>query len=222
MKILLVEDDHRIAEPLVEALEDRRYTVDVAADGLLGWDYLATYVYSLVLLDILLPHLDGIQLCQRMRRQGIETPVLMLTAKDTSTDKVMGLDAGADDYVVKPFDLPELMARVRALVRRGTASHSPVLSWGDVRLDPQRCQVTCQEQAVDLTPKEYQVLELLMRYPQQTFSRADILQRLWPADDAPGPETVKVHVRSIRKKLAAWGIPPDFIETVYGLGYRLR
>ncbi|PZV07653.1 MAG: DNA-binding response regulator [Leptolyngbya sp.] len=222
MKILLVEDDERIAFPLAEALSDQNYAVDVAEDGELGWDYLDTYSYSLVLLDIMLPQLNGIQLCQRMRQRGLQTPVLMLTARDTSIDKVLGLDAGADDYVVKPFDLQELLARIRALLRRGTVTLSPVLTWGTLELDPNTCLVTCDRQPLALTPKEYQLLELLMRNPQRTFSRNDILNHLWAAEDTPGAETVKVHMRGLRQKLALAGAGPDFVETVYGLGYRLK
>lgn len=222
MKILLVEDDERIAVPLAEALGDQNYAVDVAEDGELGWDYLDTYLYSLVLLDIMLPRLNGIQLCQRMRQRGLQTPVLMLTARDTSTDKVLGLDAGADDYVVKPFDLQELLARIRALLRRGTVTLSPVLAWGTLELDPNTCLVTCDCQPLTLTPKEYQLLELLMRNPQRTFSRTDILNHLWATEATPGAETVKVHMRGLRQKLMLSGAGPDFVETVYGLGYRLK
>lgn len=222
MKILLVEDDERIFEPLVEALTDHNYAVDVAEDGELGWDYLTTYTYDLVLLDVMLPQLNGIQLCQRLRQHGMQLPVLMLTARDTSTDKVAGLDAGADDYVIKPFDLPELLARVRALLRRGTVSLPPVLEWGGLELDPNRCEVTYGGVAIALTPKEYQLLELFMRYPQRTFSRAEILTQVWASEDAPGAETIKVHMRGLRQKLTQAGLAPDFIETVYGLGYRLK
>ncbi|WP_017297254.1 response regulator transcription factor [Nodosilinea nodulosa] len=231
MKILLVEDDERIAFPLAEALGDQNYAVDVAEDGELGWDYLDTYTYSLVLLDVMLPRLSGIQLCQRMRQRGLQTPVLMLTARDTSTDKVLGLDAGADDYVVKPFDLQELLARIRALLRRGTVALTPVLVWSALELDPNTCQVTCEGQdpapggdrlPLPLTPKEYQILELLMRNPQRTFSRDDILNHLWATEETPGADTVKVHIRGLRQKLTAAGLAPDAVETVYGLGYRLK
>lgn len=222
MKILLVEDDERIAIPLADALREQNYAVDAAEDGELGWDYLEAYPYDLVLLDVMLPRLSGIQLCQRLRQRGLQTPVLMLTARDTSTDKVLGLDAGADDYVVKPFDVPELLARIRALMRRGNVSLPPILQWHQVSLNPTACQADCQGQPLPLTPKEYQLLELLMRYPQRTFSREEILEHLWPAEEAPGPETVKVHVRGLRQKLSQSGIDPDFVETVYGLGYRLK
>lgn len=221
MKILLVEDDDRIAEPLAEALSDQHYAVDMAADGELGWDYLTTYDYSLVVLDVMLPRLDGLGLCQRLRRRGLTVPVLMLTARDTSTDKVLGLDAGADDYVVKPFDLAELLARVRALLRRGGHQTTPLLTWRGVALDPHSCQANYGDRPLPLTPKEYQLLHLLMYQPQRTLSRRDILNQLWASEDMPGEETIKVHIRGLRAKLAQAGVPDNFIETVYGLGYRL-
>lgn len=222
MKILLVEDDDRIALPLVEALTDQHYAVDVADDGELGWDYLESSPYSLVVLDIMLPRLDGIQFCRRMRQRDLATPVLMLTACDTSTAKVQGLDAGADDYVVKPFDLAELLARIRALLRRGTIHLSPILSWGPLQLDPSARQVAFEAQPLALTPKEYQLLELFLRHPQHTFSRHDILNHLWAVEETPGAETVKVHMRGLRQKLQKAGAAADLIETVYGLGYRLN
>jgi two-component system OmpR family response regulator len=222
MKILLVEDDERIALPLAEALSDQQYVVDIASDGESGWDYLEASPYSLVVLDIMLPRLDGLQLCQRMRQQHMQTPVLMLTARDTCSDKVTGLDAGADDYVVKPFDLKELMARIRALLRRSTLHCSPVLEWRGVSLDPSSCQVTYQAHPLALTPKEYQLLALMMSHPHRTFSRSDMINHVWSVDETPGVETVKVHMRGLRQKLVAVGLAPDFIETVYGFGYRLK
>ncbi|MDX2212713.1 MAG: two-component system response regulator RppA [Oculatellaceae cyanobacterium bins.114] len=221
MKILLVEDDERIAAALAEALSDQNYAVDIASDGEEGWDYINTYDYSLILLDWMLPKLDGIQLCQRIRQHNLHNPVLLLTAKDTSTDKVVGLDAGADDYVVKPFDLQELMARIRALLRRGTTTLPPVLEWGKLRLDPGSTEVLYGSQLLSLTPKEYQLLELFLRHSQRTLNRSAILEALWSSEEPPGEETVKVHIRSLRQKLAAAGAS-DLIETVYGLGYRLK
>jgi two-component system OmpR family response regulator len=221
MKVLLVEDDERIADALAEALSDQHYAVDVAYDGEEGWDYLEAYEYSLILLDWMLPKLDGIRLCQRLRQQGLQTPVLLLTAKDTSSDKVIGLDAGADDYVVKPFDLQELMARIRALLRRGGPTRLPILEWGKLRLDPGTTDVAYGHTPLRLTPKEYQLLELLLRQAPRTLNRRVILEALWASEDLPGEETVKVHLRSLRQKLAAVGAV-DLIETVYGLGYRLK
>jgi DNA-binding response OmpR family regulator len=222
MRILLVEDDQRIAIALMETLRDRQYQVDLGKDGESGWEFLQAFNYELILLDITLPKLNGIQLCQRLRKAGIQTPVLMLTARDSSSDKVLGLDAGADDYVVKPFDLAELTARIRALLRRGTTVLPTVLEWGDLRLNPSSYEVNYGENLLHLTPKEYQLLELFIRKNKMVLSRSLILDHLWSFEDPPGEETVKVHIKDLRKKLRIAGAPPDFIETVYGVGYRLK
>jgi DNA-binding response OmpR family regulator len=222
MRILLVEDDQRIAIALMETLRDRQYQVDLGVDGEAAWEFLQAFSYELILLDVTLPKLNGIQLCQRLRKAGIQTPVLMLTARDSSSDKVLGLDAGADDYVVKPFDLAELTARIRALLRRGTAVLPTVLEWGELRLNPSSYEVSYGENLLNLTPKEYQLLELFIRKNTMILSRSLILDHLWSFEDPPGEETVKVHIKDLRKKLRIAGAPPDFIETVYGVGYRLK
>ncbi|MBO3458379.1 response regulator transcription factor [Aetokthonos hydrillicola] len=222
MKILLVEDDERIAQPLAEVLTDQGYVVDIASDGQLGWEFVKAFPYNLILLDLMLPKLDGISLCRQLRQKGYSFPILLLTALDTSTDKVIGLDAGADDYVVKPFDLQELMARIRALLRRGITILPPVFEWENLRLDPSNCQVTYNGQPVHLTPKEYKILELFLRHSHQVLNRNDILKHLWSFEEPPGEETIKVHIRSLRQKLKLAGASFDFIETVYGLGYRLK
>lgn len=222
MRVLLVEDDERIGHVLAASLKDQRYTVDLAEDGEKGWEFLEAFAYDLILLDVMLPKLSGIGLCQRLRQSGYTTPVLMLTARDTSEDKVKGLDVGADDYVVKPFDLPELLARIRALLRRGNVTAQPILEWEALRLDPSSYEVTYAEQPLHLTPKEYGVLELFLRSGNLVLSRSAILDNLWSFDDPPSEEAVKVHIKDLRKKLRKVGAPPDFIETVYGLGYRLK
>ena len=222
MRILLVEDDDRISQALAEALTDQHYAVDIAADGEEGWDFAEACTYDLILLDVMLPKLDGISLCQRLRRQGVKTPVLMLTARDTSNDKVMGLDAGADDYVVKPFDLPELAARIRALLRRGSTTLSPILEWENLRLNPNTCDVTYRDNLLHITPKEYSLLELFLRTSGRVLTRSAILDHVWAFEDSPGEETVKVHLRGLRQKLKAAGAPANFIETIYGMGYRLN
>lgn len=222
MKILLVEDDERIAQALAATLKERQYVIDLASDGEVGWNCIEAFDYDLILLDIMLPKLDGVSLCQRLRRAGKMTPVLMLTAKDTSEDKVMGLDAGADDYVVKPFDLEELAARIRALLRRGNSTMPPVLEWERLCLDPSTYEVTYAGEQLHLTPKEYGLLELLLRSSPRVLSRSTILDRLWSFADPPTEEAVKVHIKDLRKKLRAVGAPPDLIQTVYGLGYRLK
>lgn len=221
MRILLVEDDERIADALAEDLTDQHYTVDVAYDGRAGLELNDAFIYDLILLDLMLPEIDGIAVCRQLRAQGCYTPVLMLTARDTTTDKVLGLDAGADDYMVKPFELEELSARIRALLRRGNAALPPVLEWENLRLDPNTCEVSYRGQFLALTPKEYQLLELFLRNGRRVFSRTQILDHLWSFDAPPAEDTVKMHIRGIRQKLKAVGAPGDLIETVYGLGYRL-
>jgi two-component system OmpR family response regulator len=222
MKFLLVEDDERIASSLAEALTDNNYAVDIATDGEEGWDFITAFSYDLILLDVMLPKLNGIELCQRLRKRGYTVPVLMLTAKDNSTDKVEGLDAGADDYVIKPFDLKELLARIRALLRRGNTALATFLEWGELQLNPANCTVTYNNKLLSMTPKEYQLLELFLRNHGHVLSRHQILDHLWSSIDTPGQDTVKVHIRAIRQKLKAVGGKHDFIETVYGLGYRLN
>lgn len=222
MKILLVEDDIQLAEALTEALIDQLYSVDVAYDGEEGWMQLKNFNYNILLLDVMLPKLDGISLCQRLRSQGYHLPILMITALDTSTDKVKSLDAGADDYVVKPIDLKELLARVRALLRRGKNSTPPVLEWGGLQLNPSTYEVTYQQQPIHLTPKEYCCLELFLRNSRRVINRDFIIDHLWSWEDPPCEDTVKAHIKSLRHKLKAVGAPDQLIETVHSLGYRLK
>ena len=222
MKILLVEDDDRIADAVAEALTDQHYLVELAADGLAGWDLLEAFSYDLLLLDIMLPKLDGINLCQRLRDQGYHLPVLLLTARDTLSDKIIGLDAGADDYLVKPFEIDELLARIRALLRRGNTTLPPVLIFGSLCLNPSNHEVTYGGQLLNFTPKEYLLLSLFLSNRQRVFSRSVILDRVWDSADQPEEEAVKVHIKGIRQKLRAVGAPPDLIETVHGVGYRLK
>ena len=222
MRILLVEDDERITDALAEDLTDQHYVVEVANDGQMGWEMLDAFTYDLILLDVMLPRVDGITLCRRLRQVGCPTPILMLTARDSILDRVSGLDAGADDYLVKPFDLQELSARIRALLRRGDATLPPVLEWGGLRLDPSSCEVWHNGEPLALSPKEYSLLELFLRNGRRVFSRAQILEHLWPYECAPEEATVKAHIRGLRQKLKVAGAPYDLIETVYGLGYRLK
>lgn len=222
VKILLVEDDDRIAAALTEALTDCHYVVDVAIDGEIGWEFVQAFPYELLVLDVMLPQLDGISLCQRVRQNGYAMPILMLTARDTSNDKVMSLDVGADDYVVKPFDLKELLARIRALLRRGSSSITMLLEWEQLQLNPNTYEVNYAGKLLHLTPKEYRLLELLLRHSDRTFSKAEILEHLWSFTEPPNEETVKVHIRSLRQKLKQAGAKVDLIETIYGLGYRLK
>jgi DNA-binding response OmpR family regulator len=222
MRILLVEDNARLAEALLEALTDQLYVVDVVKDGEFAWDQVKACAYDLILLDVMLPKLDGISLCQRLRHHGYSLPILMLTARDTSTDKVNGLDAGADDYVVKPFDLQELLARIRALLRRGSSTSPPILAWGKLLLNPSTYEVTYLDVPLQLTPKEFSLLELLLRNGRRVLSRAVIIDSLWKSESSPEEDTVKAHIKSLRQKLRTVAAPEDFIETVHGLGYRLK
>lgn len=222
MRILLVEDDRALAETLAEALTDQRYAVDIVTDGEAGWHQVKLLDYDLMLLDLMLPELDGVCLCQRVRAHGYSMPILMLTACDTVTDKITGLDAGADDYVVKPVDLQELFARVRALLRRGSSSSPPVLKWGNLCLNPSTYEVSYADQALRLTPKEYSLLEILLRSGRRVLSRSAIIEHVWSLEAPPEEFTVKVHIRSLRQKLKAVGADDDVIETVHGMGYRMK
>ena len=222
MKILVVEDDERISDAIVEYLSDSHYAVEAVYDGKSAWELLEVFTYDMILLDVMMPEMDGMSLCKRIRNKGMNIPILMLTAKDTLNDKIEGLDAGADDYLIKPFELEELSARIRALLRRGTITTTPILTWGDLSLDPSTCEVFYEEQLLPLSPKEYKLLEFFLRNGRRVFSRAQILEHLWSFEQVPEEATVKAHIRGLRQKLEASGAPSDIIETVYGLGYRLK
>ncbi|MBD2483652.1 response regulator [Planktothrix sp. FACHB-1365] len=220
MKILLIEDDPIFASMLVQSLTNQRYIVDQAEDGQMGWEYAQSTTYNLIVIDVGLPKLDGITLCQKLRYQGSTIPILLITAKDGTSERIRGLDAGADDYLIKPIDIAEFQARVRALLRRGEVSHSSILEIGNLQLNPVTCQVHYAHQPITLTPKEYSLLELLMRNPARVFSRAELIEYLWSFDDPPQEESVKAHIKGLRQKLKAVGAA-EWIENVYGLGYRL-
>jgi diguanylate cyclase (GGDEF)-like protein len=222
MRILLVEDDELIGELLVKSLTSQHYTVDFAKDGQEGWDLADLYTYDLILLDLILPKLDGISFCRRLRAAGNQTPILLLTAQDTSTIKVTGLDAGADDYMAKPFDFQELLARIRALLRRGGSALPPLLVWNNLQLDPSTCEVTCDGKLLHLTPKEYGLLELFLRNSHRIFSCSALIDHLWSFEEPPTEDTVRSHIKGLRQKLKASGVNGDPIDTVYGIGYRLK
>jgi DNA-binding response OmpR family regulator len=222
MKILLIEDDDALIALLTRSLKSQHHIVDAVTDGEVGWVYASTFDYHLIILDIMLPKLDGISLCQKLRAAGYTTPILLLTAQDQITAKVQGLDAGADDYVVKPFDIAELIARVRALLRRSSLNPLPLLSWGDLVLNPSSCEVTYNAQPLTLTTKEYDLLELFLRDSSHVFSSTEIMDRLWSSDDFPAEATVRSHLRRLRHKLQAAGAPPNLIGTIHGRGYYLQ
>ncbi len=221
MKILLVEDDEGAALVLKNILTHQHYTVDLASDGETGLLLAQMFAYDLVLLDIMLPKLDGLMFCRQLRAQKNDTSILLLTALDSSTSKVIGLDAGADDYVIKPFDTNELFARIRALMRRKTPTRSSTIQAGNVKLDTSNCQVTCNGQLLHLTAKEYALLELFLRNSKRIFTQEMLLDYLWSSEEMPLVNTVRAHIKALRRKLKLAGAD-DLIETVHRFGYRLK
>jgi DNA-binding response OmpR family regulator/HPt (histidine-containing phosphotransfer) domain-containing protein len=222
MKVLLVDDDTSLIQVLTRLLGTYHYTVDAVTDGETAWEYASSFDYDLIVLDVVLPDLDGVSLCQRLRSQGYTTPILLLTAQDNSTAKVLGLDAGADDYVVKPFDLAELTARIRALLRRGSNNLATVLTWGDLWLNPSTSEVTYAGLPLNLTSKEYALLELFLRESHHMFSIDEILESLWSSEEFPAEATVRSHIRRLRQRLIEAGAPSDLITTAHGRGYYLK
>ncbi|MBD2384197.1 response regulator [Cylindrospermum sp. FACHB-282] len=221
MKILLVEDDSITSEILANLLTAHQYQVSLATDGQMALELIEEFEYDLVILDIIIPKIDGISLCKQLRKQGYETPILLLTAKDKVTEKISGLEAGADDYVTKPFNLEELLARVSALLRRRKYLNHQEIIWENIHFDSVNSRVTYGTQLLHLTPKEYWLLELFLLNPKRIFSRQAILDRLWDFSESPSEGTVSTHIKSLRQKLKAVGAENP-IETVYGLGYRLK
>ncbi|MDZ8090004.1 MAG: response regulator [Nostoc sp. DedQUE12b] len=222
MKILLVEDDVLLSTALFELLSANHYTIDIASNGEAGLELALSTEYELILLDWLIPKLDGITLCRQLRKQGYHKSILLLTGKNSNADIVAGLDAGADDYVIKPFDPEALLARIRSLLRRNGAISSSTLTWGNLSLDPSAGRVTCNQQEILLTATEYKLLELFLQNPDRIFSRAVILDRLWGFGDAPTENAVTTHIKDLRKKLKTAGIAEELLETVYGMGYRIK
>lgn len=221
MRILLAEDDTRLAEPLVDFLEQEKHAVTWLSDGQGALDALMGGTFDLALLDWMLPGCDGLTIVQSLRRQRINTLVLMLTARDTIDDVVAGIQGGADDYLVKPFRMAELAVRIRSLERRAERPYQPnQLHWGDLELNPFAGQLTHRGQPIALTNKEMQLLEWFLRHPGQLFGRARLLDQLWSMDADSGEQTVKTHLNNLRRKLRdATGLDP--IETLHGQGYRL-
>ncbi len=230
-KLLVVDDEPALREALRSSLEFEGYTVESAADGLSALDLLDRAAqnrgeYDAMLLDVMMPRLDGLTTCRRLRASGNRVPVLMLTARDAVGDRVSGLDAGADDYLVKPFELDELLARVRALLRRGgqygqSEAGGDVLAFGDLRMDTVSWEVTRAGRRLDLTRTEHLLLELFLTHPRQVLTREQILREVWGFDFEPSSNSLDVYVMYLRRKTEAGGLP-RLIHTVRGVGYVLR
>ncbi|MEM9119310.1 MAG: two-component system response regulator RppA [Cyanobacteria bacterium P01_F01_bin.56] len=224
MKILLVDDEAELAEPLSRVLMREGYQVDLAFDGQAGKQLATTHSYDLLILDWMLPHCSGLEICQQVRSRGDATPVLFLTAKDTLDDRVEGLDAGADDYIIKPFELRELLARVRALLRRPpqleTSARSPKLYYDDLELDEANQLASRQGETIELSEKETQLLSYFLRYPDQVLTRNQIHQAVWADMEEPASNVLAAQMRLLRRKIEPKGTLP-LIHTVYGKGYRL-
>ncbi len=222
MRILLVDDEVELTDPLSRVLTREGYGVDVAYDGATGSQLAAQGEYDLLILDWMLPQKTGLEICQQLRRTGQTTPVLFLTAKDTVDDRVQGLDAGADDYLVKPFELRELLARVRALLRRSAALDSPTaqrLQVADLELDCENQLAYRQGRMIELSEKESQLLEYFMRHAGQLLTHTQIHQHLWGDSDQPSSNVLAALIRLLRRKIEAVGETP-LVHTVYGKGYR--
>ncbi len=219
VKLLVVEDDEALSDVIKQGLEEAHYTVDVARDGELGLRMALDNAYAAIVLDVMLPKRDGWGVCQALRARRDSTPILMLTARDAVSDKIRGLEAGADDYLPKPFDFAELIARVRALVRRDAVHKGRVLRVADLELDTKQRTLTRAGQPVALTPREYDLLEALLTREGQTLTREIIMERVWV--DEGLPNSVDVYVGMLRRKIDS-GRTEKLIHTVHGLGYTLR
>jgi two-component system response regulator MprA len=219
-RVLVIEDDEQILKFLKRGLAYEGYEVDTAMDGPSGLAIARDNPPDLVVLDLMLPGMDGLEVCRRLRAGG-PVPILILTAKDTVTDRIQGLDMGADDYMVKPFELDELLARIRALLRRAQPAQPQILRFADLTLDTGARQAKRGERVISLTAKEYELLELFMRNPRQVLDRDTIFDRVWGYDFGGASNIIEVYVRYLRQKLEEGGAP-RLIHTVRGMGYVLR
>jgi len=221
-RVLVVDDEPAVRRALERALRLEAYDVELAADGEEALDALARLPADAVILDVLMPRLDGLEVCRRMRKAGDHTPILMLTARDAIDDRVEGLEAGADDYLVKPFALRELQARLRALLRRaGEGADGEVLRYGDLVLDPLAHEVRRGDRLIDLSKTEFLLLELFLRHPKQVLTRSVIFEHVWGYDFGPTSNALGVYMGYLRRKTEAGG-EPRLLHTVRGVGYVLR
>ncbi len=233
IKILVVEDEALIRETIVLALRDEGYDVEVVADGRAALDLFyrsfeqeggADTLPALIVLDLMLPHVNGLDLCRFVRRQGSTIPILILSAKGTETDRVVGLEVGADDYLTKPFGMRELIARCRALLRRSQqnreSQQEDAISFKEITLYPQQCRILLRNEEVNLSPKEFRMMELFIQNPKRVWSREQLLERVWGPDFMGDSKTVDVHIRWLREKLESEPSRPEYLKTVRGFGYR--
>lgn len=220
MRVLVVEDESRMAALVKQAIEEEAYAVDTVDNGREALDWLRTYAYDLVILDVMLPGLNGIEVCQTYRSEGGRAAILMLTARDALDDRVLGLDSGADDYLVKPFGMSELLARLRALSRRDGPSKTVILQVEDLALNTATKVAERSAQSIDLTATEYALLEFLMRHPRQILSRDQIIEHVWNADFDSGTKLIEVYIHYLRRKIDR-DQAVKLIQTVRGMGYRI-
>ncbi|HYM16637.1 MAG TPA: response regulator transcription factor [Dehalococcoidia bacterium] len=220
MRVLVVEDEPAIADFVVRGLTEQGYAVDLASDGASALDLAAVGSFDVIVLDIMLPQVDGLTVCRRLRESGNKTPVLMLTARDTVEDRVRGLDTGADDYLVKPFAFAELLARVRALARREPQASDPVLRLGDLELDTTTRRARRGDRVLELTTKEYALLEYMLRNPGRVLTRTMITERVWNYDTLNAANVIDVYIGHLRRKIDD-GMPVKLIHTIRGAGYKI-
>ncbi len=222
MRVLVVEDEHRIANSIKKGLEQERYAVDVAYNGIDGFDLASTGDYDVVVLDLLIPGMNGLEVCRKLREEGKHIPILILTAKGQTQDKVIGLDSGADDYLTKPFSFKELLARIRALIRRPRNSLPTVLTVEDLQLDTQNFEVKRGKQKIQLSNKEFSFLEYLMRHARQILTKEQIISHVWDYDADILPNTVEVYIRNLRHKIdLPFKDKKALLHTVRGFGYKI-
>ncbi|HEY9584063.1 MAG TPA: response regulator transcription factor [Candidatus Paceibacterota bacterium] len=221
MSILIIEDEKKIAEILRKALISDRHGAEIAYDGEEGFKKAMSGNYALIILDLMLPKKDGVEICRELRAKGIQTPIIMLTARGTADDRVLGLDLGADDYIVKPFGIDELLARVRAVLRRRKTVDSPVFKIADLVLDTKRHEVTRAGKPIVLTPKEYRLLAALLRSDGQVLTRRQLIDSAWGPTFTESNNELNVHIRYLRRKIDTNGLKP-LIKTIRGAGYSIK
>lgn len=221
MRLLIIEDELDMALALARGLQQQGYAVDIASDGKQGWELATIHDYDLLILDLNLPGMDGLDICRHLREAQSQTLILMLTARDQPLDRVTGLDIGADDYLVKPFHFEELSARIRALLRRELRIREPILQYGSLKLDPASGTVWLKNRRLELTRKEFAILEYLMHHPGEIISQEELMEHVWDQNANPFSNTARVHIASLRQKLDDDPRSPQLLETIIGKGYRL-